>query len=148
MKQAAGMRRIHDGTGAAAPGMKEVTVRSLADSKDYIGMLENIPAFSSCTRKVLEAFVALGIRQVESPAGETLSADEFHDQNLCVLTAGSVLLSADDGVVVSLEPGDCFGRTPVRHSWLTISAVAQRATSRYCFDKPPRADHAHGGLVP
>ena len=124
MKKAAGMRRIHHGTGAAAPEMKEVTVRSLADSKDYVGMMEDIPAFSSCSRRVLEAFVALGVRQVECPAGETLDADEFHGQNLCVLTAGSVLLSADDGVVVSLEPGDYFGRTRVRHSWLTTSAVA------------------------
>jgi CRP-like cAMP-binding protein len=118
------MRRIHNGTGAAAPDMKEDTVRSLAGSKDYVEMLEDIPAFSSCSRKVLEAFVALGVIQVECPAGETLSAEEFHDQNLCVLTAGSVLLSADDGVVVSLEPGDYFGRTPVRHSRLTTSAVA------------------------
>ncbi|MGO8863245.1 MAG: cyclic nucleotide-binding domain-containing protein [Acidimicrobiales bacterium] len=118
------MRRIHDGTGAAALDMKEVTVRSLADGKDYVGMLEDIPLFSSCTRNVLEAFVALGVTTVECPAGETLSPDELHDQNLCVLIAGSVLLSAGDGVVVSLEPGDYFGRTPVRYSWLTASAVA------------------------
>jgi CRP-like cAMP-binding protein len=118
------MRRIHDSSGAAASGIEEVTVRSLADGKDYVGMLEDIPVFSSCSRNVLEEFVALGVTKVECPAGETLSPDDFHEQNLCVLTAGSVLLSAGDGVVVSLEPGDYFGRSPVRHSWLATSAVA------------------------
>jgi CRP-like cAMP-binding protein len=118
------MRRIYDGSGAAPFGMKEVTVLSLADNKNHVGMLESIPAFSSCTRNVLEAFVALGVTKVECAAGETLSPDEFHDQNLCVLTSGSVLLDVGDGVVVSLEPGDYFGRIPERHSWLATSAVA------------------------
>jgi len=118
------MRRIHDDSDASAFGMKEVTVRSLADCKDYVGMLEGIPALSSCTRNVLEAFVALGVTKVERLAGESLSADEFHEQNLCVLAEGSVMLSAGDGVVVSLEPGDYFGWTPARHLRLATSAVA------------------------
>jgi len=99
-------------------------MRTLADGKNHADILEGIPVLSSCTRRVLENFADLGVVEVDFAAGETLAPQSLQNENLCVLMTGSALLSAGDGVVISLEPGDYFGRSPSRHYQLVTSAVA------------------------
>lgn len=99
-------------------------MHTLADRQDYADFLEVIPAFSCCTRTVLEEFVDHGAVKVRCGAGKTLSPQTQQDQNLYVLVAGSAVLKSDDDVAIALEPGDYFGTNPVHHHQLTASVVA------------------------
>jgi CRP-like cAMP-binding protein len=94
------------------------------DCRDYADILEAIPAFSTCTRSVIEEFVAVGANKAHFAAGKTLRPRSLHDQNLCVVVSGSLLLNAGDDVVISLEPGDYFGKNAGRRLRLASSVVA------------------------
>jgi len=98
-------------------------VNTLAECKDYVDYLEAVPAFSMCTRTVLQEFVSYGVVKVRCSAGKTLSPSVDDDQNLYVLVSGSALLDAGD-VIVSLAPGDHFGKIPGRMHKLVASVVA------------------------
>jgi CRP-like cAMP-binding protein len=105
-------------------GKKGDTVQSWADCKDCVEFLETIPAFSSCTRSVLEEFVTHGLVKVHCAAGKKLSPLTDQEQNLYVLARGSALLLAGDDVVVELEPGDYFGKSPDRRHHIVASVIA------------------------
>src|SRR5580704_13374592 len=109
---------------AVAAGKKEGTMHTLADRKHFADFLQDIPAFASCTRNVLDEFVTHGVVKVRCGAGMTLSPHTDEDLNLYILAEGSALLSVGDDVVVTLEPGDYFGRTPSRRHHLAASVVA------------------------
>jgi CRP-like cAMP-binding protein len=108
---------------ANALGEKGATVHTLTGRKEYVDFLESIPAFSSCTRAVLDEFVNHGLVKVHCAAGKKLSPLTEQEQNLYVLAAGSALLSAND-VAVTLVPGDYFGRTPDRRHHIVASVLA------------------------
>jgi CRP-like cAMP-binding protein len=103
---------------------KEATVNAVANGKDYAEFLGDIPAFSNCAMEVLEEFVAYGAFKVHHAAGKTLCFQTQCDQNLYVLVSGSATLDAGDGVQVSLQPGDYFGRNPRRYHELIASVIA------------------------
>ena len=103
---------------------KEATVNSVANDKHYAEFLGNIPAFSNCAMEVLEEFVDYGAFKVHHAAGKTLCSQTQCDQNLYVLVSGSATLDAGDGVHVSLQPGDYFGRNPLRYHELIASVTA------------------------
>jgi CRP-like cAMP-binding protein len=109
---------------AQAAGKKEGTMHTLADREHYADFLQDIPAFASCTRNVLNEFVTHGVVKVRCGAGMTLSPHTDEDLNLYILAEGSALLSVGGDAFVTLEPGDYFGRTPSRRHHLTASVVA------------------------
>lgn len=98
-------------------------MHTLVDSRDYADLLEATSAFSGCTRDDLEAFVAHGVVKVHCAAGTELGTQEPQDQSLYVLVSGSAILDAGEGVEVTLEPGDYFGRSPERHHKFLASVV-------------------------
>lgn len=100
-------------------------MHTLADREDYADILEVIPAFSSCTRNVLDEFVNYSVVKVHCAAGGTFSSESGRDENLYVLVSGSALLDAGDGVFVALEPGDYFGTSPARQHQLVTSVAAR-----------------------
>ena len=96
----------------------------LVDSRDYAELLEGTSAFPGCSRDDLEAFVAHGVVKVHCAAGTTLDTQAPQNQSLYVLVSGSAILDAGEGVEVTLEPGDYFGKNPERHGQLAASVVA------------------------
>lgn len=103
---------------------KEATVQTVVDCKDYAEFLGDIPALSNCAKEVLEEFVASCALKVHADAGKTLCSQTQCDQNLYVLVSGSASLDAGDGVSVTLQPGDYFGRMPGRFRGLIASVIA------------------------
>jgi CRP-like cAMP-binding protein len=99
-------------------------VHALADRKRYADFLEVIPAFSTCTRMILEEFVTHDMLKVHCAADKMLCLQTPRDQNFYVLVAGSALLDAGDDVITSLEPGDYFGTHPAHQHHLVASVVA------------------------
>jgi hypothetical protein len=99
-------------------------MHTLVDSRDYADLLEATSAFSGCTRDDLEAFVTHGVVKVQCAAGTELGTQAPQDQNLYVLVSGSAILDAGEGVEVTLEPGDYFGKNPDRHRQFVASVVA------------------------
>jgi CRP-like cAMP-binding protein len=61
---------------------------------------------------------------VHADAGKTLCFQTQCDQNLYVLVSGSASLDAGDGVSVTLQPGDYFGRKPGHFHGLIASVTA------------------------
>jgi hypothetical protein len=106
---------------------KEATVNCVANDKDYAEFLGHIPAFSNCAMEVLEEFVATAAFKVHHAAGRTLCFQTQCDQNLYVLVSGSATLDAGHGVKISLQPGDYFGRNPLRYHELVASVTADVA---------------------
>jgi hypothetical protein len=103
---------------------KEATVKSVADCKNHADFLAKIPAFSNCATEVLEEFVTHAAFNVHSAAGMILCSRTHCDQNLYVLISGSASLDAGDGVRITLEPGDYFGRNPGRYHELIATVIA------------------------
>jgi CRP-like cAMP-binding protein len=105
-------------------GGKRVSMHSLVGCQDYADFIAAIPAFSSCPRDALEAFVTHDVVRVHCAAGKRLNPLTDQEQNLYVLASGSAQLNADDDVVVTLEPGDFFGKSPARQHHLVARVVA------------------------
>jgi CRP-like cAMP-binding protein len=103
---------------------KGVTVHTLAEGKNLTELLETIPAFSSCGRDTLQDFVDHDVVKVHCPAGKKLNPLTAEEQNLYVLASGSALLTDGNDVVVELEPGDYFGRSPGRQHHIVASVIA------------------------
>jgi CRP-like cAMP-binding protein len=99
-------------------------VKDLEDRRGYADLLERIPAFTMCTRSVLEEYLAHGAVEETCPAGEMLKRESDRDFNLYVMVSGSALLDAGDSIITSLEAGDFFGGIPARHLRLVTSVVA------------------------
>jgi CRP-like cAMP-binding protein len=99
-------------------------VPTLTDRDNYTDLLETIPAFSACTRKVLEEFSSHGVHKVRCSAGTTFRARTDHDPDLYVLAEGSAFLDAGEDVVIALEAGDYFGTDPGRRHALSATVVA------------------------
>ena len=98
-------------------------MRNIADTASYADMLGDIPALSSCTREVLDEFVATEDRLVRSPAGAELRSPAHSENSLYVLLGGSASLHTEDGVRVVLEPGDYFGGALARRHENVIASV-------------------------
>jgi hypothetical protein len=128
------MSRSQQRSNANGLDEKEITVHTLVGSKDYSDFLEVIPAFSTCTRNVLDEFVAHGVVKMQCAVGETLSPQTHLDQNLYVLVAGSASLTVGDDVVIALEPGDYFGGKPDRCQQFPTSVVATSDVEFLVFD--------------
>jgi hypothetical protein len=111
-------------TKTSALNEKEATVHTVVDCKEYAEFLGDIPAFSNCAKEVLEEFVASCSFKVHADAGKTLCFQTQCDQNLYVLVSGSASLDAGDGVSVTLQAGDYFGRNPGRFHGLVASVIA------------------------
>ena len=88
---------------------KETIVHVVAGCKSYDEMLGMIPALSSCSSEVLEAFASRGEARQNFAAGETLWTQTSGDEGLYVVVTGSAVLDTDDGISVVLESGDYFG---------------------------------------
>jgi CRP-like cAMP-binding protein len=100
-------------------------MKIVTDKKTDAELLAEIPAFSSCSRTVLEAYVEQGLATVELAERQTFRLPSYPGDNLFVVTAGLALLKAGDGVTVTLEPGDYFGSDVLRrHQHLVASVVA------------------------
>jgi hypothetical protein len=128
------MSRSEQRSNAIGLDEKEITVHALVGSKDYTDFLEVVPAFSTCTRDVLDEFVTHGVVMMQCTAGETLSPQTYLDQNLYVLVAGSASLQVGDDVVIALEAGDYFGGKPERCHWFPTSVVATSDVEFLVFD--------------
>lgn len=98
-------------------------MHTLAGCREYADFLEAIPAFSSCTRDVLEDFVDHHVVKVHCVAGKKLSPLTEQEQNLYVLASGSAQLKTDD-TAVDLEAGDYFGKSSDRRHYIVASVVA------------------------
>lgn len=99
-------------------------MHTLAEGRNLTELLEAIPAFSSCPRTTLQDFVDHDVVKVHCPAGKKLNPLTDREQNLYVLASGSALLIDGDDVVVELEPGDYFGRSPGRQHHIVASVIA------------------------
>jgi hypothetical protein len=124
--QAAHMTRRHQRSHRVALTKKESTVRNLNDAKNYADLLGEIPAFSTCTRDVLDEFLSHGVDKLHCAAGRAVSSQTSADQNLYVLVSGSATLDAGDDVRVALEPGDYFGSASARRHHMTTTVTADR----------------------
>lgn len=90
-------------------GREEKTMRMLTQIKSDADLLSEIPTFSSCSKMVLEAYVAEGVERIDLAERQTLNLASRPIGDTFVVRAGLALLKAGDGVTVTLEPGDFFG---------------------------------------
>jgi CRP-like cAMP-binding protein len=97
-------------------------IMHVLENQNQARLLEEIPAFSNCTRSILEEFILLSVLRAHCAAGETLFDETLQDRNLYVIVAGTALLNAGDDVVTVLEPGDFFWGNVSPHP-LPISSV-------------------------
>jgi CRP-like cAMP-binding protein len=141
-----------------ALGEKGATVHTSAEISNHTDFLQTIPAFSTCSRAVLEEFVTHSVVKVHCAAGKKLNPLTEEEQNLYIVSSGLALLITDD-VTVILEPGDYFGRSlgHAHHVPCTVSAVSdmellvlnpsevarlQQASSRECHPSRPQPQDA------
>ncbi len=99
-------------------------MNSAADFKSCADFLGDIPAFSHYAKEVLEDFVSHVPFRMHVAAGKKLCRQTRSDENLYVLISGSASLDAGDGVRISLEAGDYFGRTPGHNHAINATVVA------------------------
>jgi CRP-like cAMP-binding protein len=103
---------------------KEATVNSAADFKSCVDFLGGIPAFSLYSKEILEEFVTHAPFRMHVAAGKQLCGPTRSDENLYVLISGSAFLDAGDGVRITLDAGDYFGRTPGHRHELLSTVIA------------------------
>jgi CRP-like cAMP-binding protein len=106
---------------------KEATMNTVADTRTYAEILQDIPAFSSCTPDALDHFVTERVFAMHTASGREICSRTNMSHNLYVVVAGSALLDAGD-VRVALEPGDYFGGDSGHHDTLAASVVAEEDT--------------------
>jgi Cyclic nucleotide-binding domain len=120
------MTRRHQRSHRVALTKKETTVRTLTDAKINADLLGEIPAFSNCTKDVLEQFLSHGVDKLHCAAGRAVSSQTSADQNLYVLVSGAATLDAGDDVRVALRPGDYFGSASARRHHMTTMVTADQ----------------------
>ena len=94
-----------------------------AERVDIIGLLEDLPPFSTCTTEVLTSFVAHDAMRAHCGPGEVLSGLQ-QDHNLYVLLSGDAVLYVGPDVSISLEAGDYFGQQAHRQHRMSGTVVA------------------------
>jgi hypothetical protein len=120
------MTRRHQRQHQAALREKETTVPTLTDTSTYADLLAEVPALSTCTRGVLEEFVAHGVDKLHCAAGRSIGTRTSTDQNLYVLVGGSASFRTGDDIRVALEPGDYFGNVNAHSRDMTATVVAEQ----------------------
>jgi hypothetical protein len=99
-------------------------MRMLTETKSDTDLLLEVPAFSSCSRVVVDAYVAQGLATVDLAERGTLNLAAHPAADLFVVRSGLALLKTGDGVVVTLEAGDFFGSGQLHGHGLAAKVVA------------------------
>jgi CRP-like cAMP-binding protein len=125
---------------------KEATVHTVADTKTYAEILQDIPVFSSCDSDLLDRFVTEIVFTMHTGAGREICSRTDSSRNLYVMVAGSAFLDAGDNVRVALEPGDYFGGDFGHHDHnLAISVVAEEDVEVLVISPEAMARLQHAG---
>ncbi len=95
-----------------------------AERVDIIGLIEDLPPFSHCTREVLEEYLAYDAMRACGGPNEVLCGLEW-DHNLYVLLTGEAVLRVGRDIRIQLEPGDYFGQHGQRYHSMagTVTSV-------------------------